>query len=108
MASTESPASPVYAARARLAHATRFKGRTAPETIEARRALAAALLEKRIREIVADAPPLTSEQRDRIVRALRVRPASPGRLVEDSSLSPSFRKGSNNELPNQPAAEVAG
>lgn len=101
----ETSPDPVAVAKSRLGVATRLRGASSPEAVNARRELSAALLEKRVAEIVADAPPLTDSQRDRIVRALT--PAR-GRLVEDSSLSPSFRKGSNNELPNQPAAEVAG
>ncbi len=55
--------------RARVAHATRFHGPDAPQTALARRDLRAANLEAAIRRAVAEAPPLTREQKSRL-RAL--------------------------------------
>ncbi len=61
--------SSVTHARARVAHAARFHGPDAPETATARRDLAAANIEAYINRVVAEAPPLTDEQRDHL-RAL--------------------------------------
>lgn len=47
-----------------------------PDLIEARRELAAAKLEAYVQKVVANAPPLTSSQRDRI--AVLLRPARSG------------------------------
>ncbi len=55
--------------RARVAHATRFHGPDAPQTALARRDLRAANLEAAIRRAVAEAPPLTRDQKARL-RAL--------------------------------------
>ncbi|MFC4693509.1 hypothetical protein [Geodermatophilus arenarius] len=55
--------------RARVAHATRFHGPDAPQTALARRDLRAANLEAAIRRAVAEAPPLTGQQKARL-RAL--------------------------------------
>lgn len=61
--------SPVLQARAQLAVATR---RRDPEQIaNARRDLAAEKLAQYVARTVADAPPLTAEQRDRIAALLR-------------------------------------
>lgn len=70
MAPTQT-SSRVFEARARLGRATRYKGDTAPETVDARRDLAAAVIEKRVSDIVATAPPLRDDQIERILRALR-------------------------------------
>lgn len=60
---------PVLTARSRLGVAARRKD---PQQIEtARQELAAAKLEAHIAKVVADAPPLTSEQLDRIAVLLR-------------------------------------
>jgi hypothetical protein len=82
--------------RAELGVATRLSGADSPRTLEARRALAAAVLEKRVREVVRSAPPLTDEQRERIVRALGSGPRFVGKLVDD----PLHKEGSTN-IPNQ-------
>lgn len=55
---------PVLKARSRLASATRY-GRV-EDAAEARRDLAVAKLEANIRAVTADAPPLTTEQRDHL------------------------------------------
>lgn len=56
--------------RGRLAILTRHRGPDAPEVAAARRDLAAQKLEDHVRAIVAQAPPLTDEQRTRIARLL--------------------------------------
>ena len=64
---------PVLSARAAVAVASRrSRGGTAdPAAIaNARRELAAAKLERYVREVVAAAPPLTTEQRSRIAAIL--------------------------------------
>lgn len=61
--------SPILQARAQLGVATRLGDRPAAE--DARRELAVAKIEKFIARAVAEAPPLTPEQRDRVARALR-------------------------------------
>ena len=62
--------SAVDAAKSRLGVATRWR-RSPEEIAEARRDLAAAKLEQYVGAIVADAPPLTPEQADRIAALLR-------------------------------------
>jgi hypothetical protein len=62
-------ASPAVKARNRLATATRL-GKT-DEIKAARRDLAATKIEQYVKEVVADAPPLTAEQADRISALLR-------------------------------------
>ncbi len=64
------PGSPRHE-RARVAYAVRFHGPDAPQTADARRDLAAANLAAYIRRVVDQAPPLTSEQRDRLALLLR-------------------------------------
>lgn len=49
-----------------------------PELVDARRDLAAAKLADYIQRTVSSAPPLTDEQRNRIVSLLRPAPASEG------------------------------
>lgn len=56
--------SPVLKARSRLAHASRYG--TPRDAADARRDLTAAKLEQAIRSATADAPPLTTEQRDHL------------------------------------------
>jgi hypothetical protein len=57
-------------ASSKLAITTRYKGADSPEAIEARRDLAAIKIESYVERVVADAPPLTSEQTARITAAL--------------------------------------
>lgn len=57
--------------RARVASLTRTLGADAPEVIEARRSLKAIRLEEYVARVVAEAPPLTDAQRDRIAALLR-------------------------------------
>lgn len=57
-------------ARSQVAILTRYKGADAPEVIDARRDLATAKIEEYIEQTVAKAPPLTDEQKFRIVATL--------------------------------------
>lgn len=59
------------AERARLASLTRSRSADDPDLIDARRSLKALRLEEHVARIVAEAPPLTAEQRDRIAALLR-------------------------------------
>lgn len=61
-------------ARAKLAYATRTYGPESHEVASARRDFSAARIEDHVRELLAKAPPLTSEQRERIAALLRVGP----------------------------------
>lgn len=56
--------------RARVATLSRSRAVTDPELVEARRSLRAARLEDHVRKALADAPPLTDAQRERIARLL--------------------------------------
>lgn len=68
MTYTISPA--VASARGRIAALSRDRSPNDPELIDARRSLSAANLESYILKTVRTAPPLTSEQRDRIAALL--------------------------------------
>lgn len=57
--------------RGKVAALTRSRSADDPDLRIARRNLAAAKLEQYIRETVAEAPPLTVEQRDRLAELLR-------------------------------------
>lgn len=57
--------------RARVGALSRDRAVDDPELLEARRNLKALRLEEHIRRVVAEAPPLTDEQRDRIATLLR-------------------------------------
>lgn len=57
--------------RAKLASLSRSRKPDDPDLTEARRNLRALRLEEHVREILAKAPPLTDEQRDRIAGLLR-------------------------------------
>jgi hypothetical protein len=57
--------------RSRVAHAVRYHGPDAPQTLDARRDLAAANLAAYITRVVDQAPPLLPEQRDRLALLLR-------------------------------------
>jgi hypothetical protein len=59
------------AERARLASLTRSRSADDPDLIDARRRLKALRLEEHVARVVAEAPPLTAEQRDRIAALLR-------------------------------------
>ena len=52
--------------RARVASLTRSRPADDPELIAARESLKASRVDEYIRKVVADAPPLTPEQRDRL------------------------------------------
>jgi len=65
------PSTPTVATElSRLGHAVRRNGANSPEAAEARRALAAAKITAFVERSLADAPPLTDDQCDRIIRAL--------------------------------------
>jgi hypothetical protein len=59
------------AERARLAFLTRSREPDDPDLVEARRNLRAERLAEHVRKVVAGAPKLTPEQRDRIAAILR-------------------------------------
>lgn len=63
--------SETLALRGRVASLSRSRPATDPDLIDARRDLAAAKLDAYIKKVVAEAPPLTDEQRDRIAALLR-------------------------------------
>ncbi len=63
--------SPVQSLKGRVAVLHRDHDPNSTPVVEARRDLAAAKIEQYIRRIVADAPPLTAEQRDRLATILR-------------------------------------
>ncbi len=64
------PSDPVHVARARLASAVRLHGRGSTESVDTKRDLAAAKLEREVRRVIADAPPLTDHQTQSIVALL--------------------------------------
>ncbi len=70
-----SPAPDVAHARARHAGLSRGRAADDPEVICAKRDLKAARLAEYVRRVVAEAPPLTPDQRDRIALLLRGGPA---------------------------------
>jgi hypothetical protein len=57
--------------RAKLARLSRDLPRDAPEVEDARRDLKAQRLEEHVAKVVAEAPPLTPEQKERIAALLR-------------------------------------
>lgn len=63
--------SETLALRGRVASLSRSRSADDPDLIEARRALAAEKLAAYVAKTVAEAPPLTSAQRDRIAALLR-------------------------------------
>ncbi|OCB25013.1 hypothetical protein A5674_22185 [Mycobacterium malmoense] len=63
--------------RARIASLTRSRQPDDPELVAARQNLKALRLEEHVRRVVAEAPPLTDEQRDRIAAILRSGQAVP-------------------------------
>lgn len=58
--------------RARVASLSRSRSADDPDLVDARQALKAARVEDYIARVVAEAPPLSPEQRDRIAALLRV------------------------------------
>lgn len=66
---------PITTARAKVAALSRSRTPDDPELIEARRSLKAANVAAYIEKAVAEAPPLTRNQLDRIAGLLRVREA---------------------------------
>ena len=67
---------PVAHYRARIGALSRDRASDDPELVKARQDLKALCLEEHIRRVVAEAPPLTDEQRDRIASLLRAGGAS--------------------------------
>ncbi|WP_225348511.1 hypothetical protein [Micrococcus luteus] len=63
--------SETLALRGRVASLSRSRSANDPDLIEARRALAAEKLAAYVSKTVAEAPPLTDAQRDRIAALLR-------------------------------------
>lgn len=59
------------AERARVASLSKSRKPDDPQLVDARRDLRAARLEAYVAEVVAAAPPLTADQRDRIAALLR-------------------------------------
>lgn len=57
--------------RARIASLTRSRKADDPDLLDAKRNMRALKLEEYVARVVAEAPPLTVEQRDRIVGLLR-------------------------------------
>lgn len=60
----------IKSTRGRVAALTRSRADDDPELVEARRTLAADVLAKYVASVIAKAPPLTAEQRDRIAAIL--------------------------------------
>jgi hypothetical protein len=56
--------------RARVAALTRHHSKDDPKVVDATRDLRAASLEQYIRQVVAEAPPLTNEQREKLAMLL--------------------------------------
>lgn len=63
--------SAIKSGRGRVAALTRSRPADDPELVEARRDLAAEVIAQHVAKVVAKAPPLTPEQRDRIAAILR-------------------------------------
>jgi hypothetical protein len=57
-------------ARSQLANATKSHGANSPEAQQARQHLKALRLEEHVRRVIAQAPPLTDEQRTRLAELL--------------------------------------
>ena len=60
------PSDPVHVARSLLARTVAKHGRGSPESLDAKRALKAAMLEREIARSTSEAPTLTAEQCQRI------------------------------------------
>jgi len=67
---TRSPSKPVAHHRARVATLSRSRRPDDPELVEARRNLRAEYLAEYVARVVAEAPPLTNEQRHRIAQLI--------------------------------------
>jgi hypothetical protein len=65
-------------ARAAIAARARHNGPSDPHVPELRAELAAAMLEERIRDVVASVPALSASQRERLVLACLTAPGSAG------------------------------
>ncbi len=63
--------SQTFTERGRVAALSRFRPADDHDLVEARRELRAAKLAAHIERVVAEAPPLTAEQRDRLAGLLR-------------------------------------
>lgn len=73
--------------RARVAALSRSRERDDPDLIAARQTLKAERLAAHVAKVLADAPPLTDEQRDRIAALLRINPARPQASHADLGLA---------------------
>lgn len=74
--SDRKPPLSVANARGRVAALTRSRSATDPDLVKARATLKAANLEEYVARAVAEAPPLTDEQRERIANLLGYRPGA--------------------------------
>lgn len=61
----------LYSKRAKVAALSRSRSKDDPELVTARQDLAASKLAQYVEKVVAEAPPLTAEQSDRIAALLR-------------------------------------
>lgn len=61
----------LYSKRAKVAALSRSRTKDDPELVTARQDLAASKLAQYVEKVVAEAPPLTAEQSDRIAALLR-------------------------------------
>ena len=59
-------------ARSRLGNAVQKHGKDSPQAVEARVEFRALKLEDHVRKVIAEAPPLSDEQKERIAALLRV------------------------------------
>jgi hypothetical protein len=79
------PPSPRTAkARARVGILSRHHGPDDPQTIDAKIDLEAAKLRDHIERVLAQAPPLSNEQRRRLAELLRPARRTPGKLREEA------------------------
>jgi hypothetical protein len=67
--------------RARVGSLSRDRAADDPELVEARRDLAAIVLENRVRKVLAADPPLTAAQRSRIADLLLKPPVTTGKAT---------------------------
>lgn len=77
--------------RGRVAGLSRDRAPDDPELVEARRDLAAVVLEDRVRKVLTTGPPLTAAQRSRIADLLLNPP--PVRKARSPAQPPAVRKG---------------
>jgi hypothetical protein len=101
----------VRRASASLAIKTRYKGASHPETIEARRALAAAKLEAYIKQVVEAAPALSTSQRDYLANLFYAETTKPSvtksKLVGKPASPPPLGEGEQRAFPTSCRARAA-